>query len=397
MAVLTEVAPASPSVSSVQVQARTRLLAIDALRGLVMLFMMVDHIREIAYAHHAVTDPMNALTIEPALFFTRMTSQICAPVFVALTGLGAYLYGQSHTLRETSMFLLKRGLFLVFLELTFVNQAWAAQHFPPTFWLQVIWAIGLCMIILAGLIHLPHKWQIALGALIVCGHNALDGIVLTPASPFYLPWTVLHQRALYDLGGGVAVKISYPILPWIGVILLGYAIGPWFARGSDPAVRTKRLLTLGAGMIVAFVLIRFANVYGDKPWVHTGDSLRTVMSFLTGTKYPPSLLFLLPTLGLGAILLALFEKIQDGRVVPTLAFLGGAPMFFYLLHLYVLKVLNAVAVGVWGNNQGASFGFDHVWQIWATAAVLIVPLYLPSRWFAGFKQRRKDIWWLRYL
>ena len=381
----------------VHAQARTRLLAIDALRGLVMVFMLVDHVREIVYAHHAVTDPMNALSIEPALFFTRMTSQICAPIFVALTGLSAFLYGQSHTKRETSVFLLKRGLFLIALEFTLVTGAWAAQHWPPTFWLQVIWAIGLSMIALAGLLHLPRAWQIGVGAAIVAGHNLLDGIVLTPASPFYLPWTILHQRALFDVGGGVAIKISYPVLPWIGVILLGYAIGPWFARGSDPALRMKRLLILGGSMIAAFVLIRFANVYGDHPWTHTGDSLRTTMSFLSATKYPPSLMFLLPTLGLGLILLALFEQVQEGQVVPTLAFLGGAPMFFYIMHLYVLKVLYFIAVAVFGMNQGATFGVEHVWAIWLIALVLLPPLYIPSRWFAGFKQRRRDIWWLRYL
>ena len=399
MANIAGVEPIAGSVArtDAQAQARTRLLAIDALRGLVMVFMLVDHVREIVYAHHAVSDPMNALTIEPALFFTRITSQICAPIFVALTGLSAYLYGQSHSQRETSVFLLKRGLFLIALEFTLVNGAWAAQHWPPTFWLQVIWAIGLSMIALAGLLHLPRAWQLGVGAVIVAGHNLLDGIVLTPASPFYLPWTVLHQRALFDIGGGVAIKISYPVLPWIGVILLGYAIGPWFARGSDPALRMKRLLALGGSMIAAFVLIRFANVYGDHPWTHTGDSLRTVMSFLSATKYPPSLMFLLPTLGLGLVLLALFEQIQEGRLIPTLAFLGGAPMFFYLLHLYVLKVLYFIAVAVFGNNQGASFGVDHVSAIWLIALVLLAPLYVPSRWFAGFKQRRRDIWWLRYL
>jgi uncharacterized membrane protein len=383
--------------AGVQAQARTRLLAIDALRGLVMIFMLVDHVREIVYAHHAVSDPMNALTLEPALFFTRITSQICAPIFVALTGLSAFLYGQSHTKRETSVFLIKRGLFLIALEFTLVTGAWAAQHFPPTFWLQVIWAIGLCMIALAALIHLPRAWQLGLGALIVCGHNLLDGIVLTPDSPFYIPWAVLHQRALFDLGGGMMLKISYPVLPWIGVILLGYAIGPWFARGAHPSTRMKRLVVAGASMILAFVVIRFANVYGDKPWVHTGDSLRTVMSFMAATKYPPSLIFLLPTLGLGLILLALFERAQEGRPVPMLAFLGGAPMFFYILHLYVLKALYFIALAVFGPNQGATFGVDNVASIWLIAVLVLIPLYLPSRWFAGFKQRRRDIWWLRYL
>jgi uncharacterized membrane protein len=377
--------------------ARTRLRSIDALRGVVMLFMLVDHVREVFYAHHAVTDPMNALTIEPALFFTRITSQVCAPVFVFLTGLSAWLFGQSHTKAETSMFLVKRGAFLLLLELTLVGFAWAAQTIPPTFWLQVIWAIGLCMIILAGLIHLPRTWQIGLGALIVCGHNLLDPIHLTPESSFFIPWAMLHQRDVIELGAGMVAKTTYPILPWIGVILLGYVAGPWFGKTADPDVRRRRLLIWGVGLLVGFVLIRFANVYGDKPWVDTGDALRTTMSFLALTKYPPSLLFLMPTIGIGLLLLAAFEAMDSQRPIAWLALLGGAPLFFDILHLYVLKVLYFSAVGVWGLNQGKSFGFDNVGMLWLTAAVLAPLLYFPARWFAEFKQRRRDLWWPRYL
>jgi len=374
-----------------------RLLSIDALRGLVMLFMLVDHVREIVYAHHAVTDPMKALTIEPALFFTRLTSQLVAPIFIVLAGLSAYLYSQSHTKRETSYFLATRGLFLLFLEFTLVTGAWAAQHFPPTFWLQVIWAIGLCMLALAALLHLPRTWQLVLGTVIVCGHNLLDGIVLTPDSVFHLPWAVLHQRAAFDVGAGVVIKISYPVLPWIGVILLGYAVGPWFARGSDAGARMRKLTILGWTMLLAFLIIRFANVYGDQPWANTGDGLRTVMSFLAATKYPPSLMFLMSTLGIGLILLSYLERVQESKGVRMLALMGGAPMFFYVWHLYLLKILNAIAVAIWGHNQGTGFGFDNVSMIWLTALVLITPLYIPTRWFAALKQRRRDIWWLKYL
>lgn len=376
---------------------RTRLQNIDALRGVVMLFMAVDHVRETFYAYHAVTDPMSALTMEPALFFTRITSQLCAPIFVFLTGLSAYLYGQSHSKRETSAFLLKRGAFLVFLEFTVVGFAWAAQTYPPTFWLQVIWAIGLCMIVLAALIHLPRGWQVALGVAIVCGHNLLDPIVLTSSSPFYGIWGVLHQRALFHFGGGVVVKTSYPILPWIGVILLGYAVGPWFGRGSDPVARRRALLSWGAALLVGFVTLRLANVYGDKPWVHTGDALRTTMSFLALTKYPPSLLFLMPTIGIGLLLLVAFERLDGERPIAWLALLGGAPMFFYIVHLYVIKVLYWSAVAVFGLNHGAYFGFESVATIWLAAAVLVLAVYFPTRSFAAFKQRRRDLWWPRYL
>ncbi|MFT3964756.1 MAG: heparan-alpha-glucosaminide N-acetyltransferase domain-containing protein [Sphingobium sp.] len=377
--------------------ARTRLIAIDALRGLVMLFMLVDHVRETWFLHMQVSDPVNAHMADPALFFTRLLSTFCAPVFVALTGLSAWLYGQSHSKAEVSSFLLKRGLFLIFLELTFVGFAWTAKFPPSTFWLQVIWAIGICMIILSAMIYLPHKAQIALGLLIVCGHNLLDRIELTPDQPFFPIWAILHQRAVIDLGGGMMAKTTYPILPWIGVILLGYATGPWFAKNSDPTTRTRRLALLGAGLIIGFILIRFANIYGDKPWFHAETPLRTVMSFLALTKYPPSLLFLMPTIGFGALMLALFEKLQDHRAMPMLAMLGGAPMFYYLLHLYVLKALYLIALAIYGPTKGTVFGVDNVSTVWIWVAILIVPLYLPTRWFAGVKQRRKDIWWLKYL
>ncbi len=388
---------ATQSAAVPAVQTRTRLLAIDALRGFVMLCMLVDHVRETFFLHRQVTDPMDALTISPDLFLTRMVSEICAPVFILLTGLSAYLYGQSHSPRETSAFLLKRGLFLVFLELTFVCFAWTAEFPPKTLWLQVIWCIGICMMALAVLLHLPRPWQIVIGAAIVFGHNLTDGIVLGPDSPFFVPWSILHQRVFIDLGGVTRARTTYPVLPWIGVILLGYAMGPWFAKTVDTKTRTERLMKWGIGLIVAFFVIRYLNFYGDKPWVHTGDTVRTLMSFFSARKYPPSLMFLLPTLGLGLVLLAWFEKIQDARAMPMLATLGGAPMFFYLLHLYVLKALYLIAFAVWGANQGKYYGFDHLSGIWLWWLLLVVPLYIPVRWFARLKQRRRDIWWLKYL
>ncbi len=379
-------------------KARTRLLSIDALRGLVMVFMVVDHVRETWLLHLTLGDPVNALAVAPPLFFTRLTSTICAPVFVALTGLSAWLYGQSHSNEETSIFLLKRGLFLMVLEVTLVGSAWSTVGFlPPTLWLQVLWAIGVSMIALAGLLHLPRSWQFALGLVIVCGHNLLDGIVLPPNSHWFVPWALIHQRDVIQLGHGYVVKTSYPVLAWIGVILLGYWAGPWFAKGSDPEARIRHLLILGASMIAAFVVLRWLNVYGDKPWfVVPGDELRTVMSFLATTKYPPSLLFLLPTLGFGALMLAVFEKYEGSKIIPLLSVLGGAPLFFYVMHLYTLKALYWTAFSIWGPTKGMVFGVDSVAWVWLWAVILIGALYFPTRCFAGLKQRRRDIWWLKY-
>ncbi|MBP5077656.1 DUF1624 domain-containing protein [Pseudomonas chlororaphis] len=378
-------------------KANTRMLAIDALRGFVMLCMLVDHVRETFLLHRQVSDPIDALSVAPELFFTRLLSEICAPVFIFLTGLSAWLYSQKHSLGQTSVFLLKRGLFLVFLELTFVCFAWNAEFPPKTLWLQVIWCIGICMIVLAGLLHFKRGWLIVLGVAIVAGHNLLDDVVLGPESPFFVPWSILHQRVFIDITEFTRARTTYPVLPWIGVILLGWAIGPWFGKEVQPAARISRLFKVGVGLLLAFVFIRYLNVYGEKPWVQTGDALRTFMSFMSAKKYPPSLMFLMPTLGLGLILLAYFEKVQARWSTAQLAIYGGAPMFFYLLHLYVLKALYLVAVAIWGTNQGTYYGFDNLSGVWLWSLILGVLLFFPTRWFAGLKQRRRDIAILKYL
>ena len=372
------------------------MLAIDALRGLVMLFMLIDHVRETFFLHAQVGDPMDPLNTPPELFFTRISSMVCAPVFIFLTGLSAWLYGQSHSRKEVSTYLLKRGVFLVFLELTLVNFAWNATLIPPTLWLQVIWAIGLSMIALAALIHLPRAGLVLLGFVIVCGHNLLDGIVLTADSAYFEIWSILHQRAFLDITEYTRARTTYPILPWIGVIALGYCAGPWFAREADPAQRARRLLAWGVGLLLGFVLLRYLNLYGDKPWAVMESGLRTFMSFMSLTKYPPSLLFLMPTIGVGLVLLAWFQKLEGQRLLKVLAQYGGAPMFFYVLHVLVLRALYLIAEQIWGLNQGAYYGFDNLLGVWLWAVVLGAVLYFPTRWFAQLKQRRRDIAWLKY-
>ena len=379
-----------------QATARTRVRSIDALRGFVMVVMLLDHVRENWFLHMQVSDPVDALTIDPALFFTRLASAICAPVFIALTGLSAYLYNQGHGPQETAAFLVKRGVFLMVVDVTLITLAWTVKM-PPTIWLQVIWCIGICMIALAALMRLPRGALIALGLAIVCGHNLLDGIRLAPGDAWFIPWAMLHQRDLISLPFGAVARTSYPVLPWIGVIALGYGLGPWFDRSVDALVRQRRLLILGIGMLAAFVILRALNMYGDKPWVHTGDALRTAMSFLALTKYPPSLLFLLPTLGLGAVLLALFERAKDASWVAVLSVFGGAAMFFYILHMYVLRALYHAAYAIWGPDHGTVYGVDSIVWVWLWYVALLVPLYFPTAWYSRLKARRRDIAWLKYL
>lgn len=376
-----------------------RIASMDALRGLVILFMLLDHVRETFYLHHQVADPMAVDATAPGLFFSRLLAHLCAPVFVFLAGLSAFLYGarQPDPQGAASAFLFKRGLFLVTLELTVMNFAWTFQFPPATVYLQVIWAIGLSMVALAALVWLPRPAVIALGLLLVGGHNLLDGVHFPAGHALHMPWAVLHERAWLELEGVMRLRTSYPVLPWVGVIALGYAAGPWFVAAADAALRRRRLLVWGGTLLAGFVLLRALDVYGERPWAPAGDALRTAMAFLNVTKYPPSLLFVMLTLGVGLLLLRALEGRLPPRVLAALAAFGGAPMFFYVLHLFVLKLLYLAALGLWGANHGALFGFDALWMVWLTTAALAVALYPAARWFGALKARRRDVRWLKYL
>lgn len=377
---------------------RQRLLSIDALRGLVILFMLLDHVRETFLLHRQVTDPMSLDSTEPALFASRTLAHLCAPVFVLLTGLSAWLYGQKYTgRRDVSAFLFKRGLFLVVLEFTLVNFAWTFQLLPSVIYLQVIWAIGISMIALAALVWLPRPLLIALALVIIGGHNLLDGLHFDPGSALHVPWTILHERSWIEVSDTLRLRTTYPVLPWIGVIALGYGLGPWFANATLPAVRQRHLLFGGVGALAGFVLLRALNGYGEKPWQAYDSGMQTLMSFFNVTKYPPSLLFLALTLGIGLLLLLAFERAGHRRWINVLAVFGCVPMFFYLLHLYVLKVLYVACVALFGLNHGNYFGFDSIGAVWLMALVLPLALYPPVHWFARLKARRRDLAWLKYL
>jgi uncharacterized membrane protein len=374
-----------------------RLLSIDALRGLVILFMLLDHVRETFLLHRQVADPMGIETTEPALFFSRTLAHLCAPVFVLLTGLSAYLYGEKHQGKsDVSTFLFKRGLFLVVLEFTLVNFAWTFQLPPSVIYMQVIWAIGVSMIALGILVWLPRPVLFVVGALIVAGHNLLDGLHFPVSSSLHVPWAILHDRGWIEVSEQLRLRTSYPVLPWVGVIALGYCIGPWFAGAACVNSRQRKLLVAGSGVLLGFFALRLANGYGEAQWVAYEGTIQTLMSFFNITKYPPSLLFLALTLGVGLLLLLGFERAQQRKWINTLAVFGAAPMFFYLLHLSVLTVLYLISVAAFGLNQGNYFGFDSIWAVWVTALILAASLYLPVRGFAAFKARRRDIGWLKY-
>ncbi len=375
-----------------------RLLSIDALRGLVILFMLLDHVRETFLLHRQVSDPMDIASTEPALFFTRTLAHLCAPVFVLLTGLSAWLFGEKYAGKaDVSAFLFKRGLFLVVLEFTLVNFAWTFQLPPSVIYLQVIWAIGLSMIALSLLVWLPRWLLLTLSLTIIAGHNLLDAVHFPVESALHVPWAILHDRGWIDVSDTLRLRTSYPLLPWIGVIGLGYALGPWFARGVEAGLRQWQLLIAGSAGLLGFVGLRLINGYGEKPWAVGDTSVHTLMSFFNITKYPPSLLFIALTVSAGLLLLLAFERLQDRRWIRWLTVFGSAPMFFYLLHLYTLKVLYLIGVALFGLNQGSYFGFSSVVAIWLAAVILAIGLFPAVRWFSALKARRRDIAWLKYL
>lgn len=365
----------------------SRIASIDILRGLVMLIMLLDHVRERFFYHHQVSDPMVLSDVAPSLFFTRLAAHLCAPVFVFLTGLGAWLYAHpsGKAPRSPKSFLLNRGLFLVLLEITLVNFLWFGSF--QTIYLQVIWAIGLSMIFLAFCSGMPRHLLGLFGLVIVFGHNALSFVEFSPGEWGYTSWAIFHDRGFLIDTDWLRIKASYPILPWMGVILCGYWMGPLFGKEVSQQKRISTLVYFGLGSFLVLAILRGTNSYGETlPWKVQESITLTVMDFLNFTKYPPSLDFILLTLGIGFLLLAGFEK-NTWKPMEVLRIYGNAPMFFYILHLYVLLVLYTLFNSIFGPTQGKLFGFEHLWQVWTLAVILGFGLYFPTRWFGKLKRR----------
>ena len=366
-----------------------RIVSVDILRGLVMVVMALDHTRD--FFGNGAFNPRDVS--EPALFLTRWITHLCAPSFVFLAGLSAFLYGRGRSIAETSRFLFTRGLWLILIEFTIVRIAWSFDlAFGGTLAGGVIWVIGASMVALAALVWLP-RWAILAGALaMIAGHNLLDG--LRPegfggAAPL---WHVLHQRGSIHLTEGVRFYVLYPLIPWVGVMAAGYALGPMMALGADE--RKRVLLKLGTAITIGFVLLRATNLYGDPaPWKVQETWLATLLSFLNCEKYPPSLLFLMMTLGPALMLLGAFEQAR-GMFARFLAVFGEVPFFCYVVHLYLIHGL-AVATGfamtgALACNPEVGLSLAGIYIVWL---IVIVLLYPVCRWFAELKQRGTGWWW----
>ncbi len=384
---------------STPASAAGRIASIDIMRGLVILLMMVDHVRERFFQHTRTGDPMFD-TIEPDLFFTRLLTHFCAPMFIFLAGVSTWLYANSGEgpPRSPTRFLLERGLVIIAIEVVLYRLVWV-DSYPDYLFLQVLFAIGMCMIALALVSRLNYWLLGALGLVIVFGHHLLAPLHFEDPGLAKLLWTVLYEPGdLFELGG-VTVSLSYPVLPWFGVILLGYFAGPLYAPTLSSVTRQRSLLMAGLVCLLLLAVLRGFNLYGEAdPWLVKATALETLMSFLNYTKYPPSLNYLLFTLGFGLPLLAAFESLQKPvSLLKVLEVFGSVPMFVYVVHLYVLLAAYWVAILIVGPTHGDRFGLSSVPWIWFGALALTIGLYPVAKAFAAYKHREKlNKPWLSY-
>ncbi|MEO8472452.1 MAG: heparan-alpha-glucosaminide N-acetyltransferase domain-containing protein [Chryseolinea sp.] len=383
----------------------TRIESIDLLRGLVMIIMALDHVRDYFHADAFLFNPTDLTKTNVALFFTRFVTHICAPVFVFLAGTSAFMVGQRKGRRELSFFLVKRGTWLIVLEFTFVNFGWLFNAEFPLLLVIVIWTLGISMIALAGFIHLPFAGVAITGALLVFGHNLLDNVHF----PGSMLWSLLHEQNVYH-AGRFTIFVAYPILPWIGLMLLGYCFGTLYQPSFDGERRKQLLLRMAAGCIALFVVMRLINGYGDPiPWSSQSNPVFTILSFFNVNKYPPSLAYVLITMAPAFLFLAFAEN-WKGKFASGVTSLGRVPMFYYIIHIYAIHILAmfaAMATGfsasdmtfnawVTDSPKLKGYGFS-LWTVYLVWIVLIIALLPLCKWYDHYKQRNREKWWLSYL
>jgi uncharacterized membrane protein len=385
---------------------KKRIDSIDILRGIIMIIMALDHVRDYFHIDAVTGNPTDMATTTAFLFFTRWITHYCAPNFVFLAGTAAFLTGQKKTKKELSVFLFKRGLFLILVDLIIFNLLLTFDPFYHTIGLAVIGVTGFSMVLLAVLVFLPLRTLFVIGLVLVAGHNYLDRFNAADIMHGNLLYGFLHQQHITPLTNGHMIFIFYPWLPWPGVMILGYCMGSWFAKTVDAEQRKKYLLRTGIITTLAFLIIRYINVYGDlAPWAMQKNATYTVLSFFNTTKYPPSLLYLCMTIGPGLIVLAFLENAKAAWTKIVVIY-GRVPMFYYLLHFFLIHFLCAVIFFANGHSfaeadtgemwfRPENFGYPlwAVYLIWISVVAFFYPL---CKWYSKYKATH-DYWWLSYL
>lgn len=392
-----------------------RIESIDMVRGLAMVIMALDHVRDYFHITANTDDPLNLATTSPALYFTRWITHFCAPVFVFLSGTSVYLQSLRKTPKELGVFLLKRGLWLILMEWTLVAFAWTFNTNFNIIPFQVIWAIGISMFILGLLIlaRLSYRVLLVLGLIIVFGHNLLDIPESRPGFQAGFWWDLLHHGVfrIYPITGNHVALLVYPFVPWTGLMILGFCAGKLFSPRFTPEQRKKILLRTGLGLIAFFAVLRYSNVYGDPvDWTRQDSPFYTFLSFMKVNKYPPSLLYHSITIGPALVLLACIEQVRN-RFTGIMVTFGRTAFFYYILHLYLIHILAAIFFFARGHSfadakivgvnfpfmyvmPGEGYGLPVVYGVWLLVVVLLYPL---CKKYDRYKTAHKEKWWLSYL
>ena len=382
---------------------KTRIQSIDLLRGIVMIIMALDHSRDfIHYGNSIDQAPMDFASTNPVLFMTRWITHFCAPVFVFLSGTSIFLYGsKGRTKNQVAFFLFSRGFFLMLVQIFLMSLLWNATL--SVIDLQVIWAIGLCMVCLSVLQFLPYQILLGIGVLIFFGHNLLDAVkVDSPVWKSFI-WAVIHQESEFRFTDNLIVYVSYPSLSWLGLMILGYAAGKLYLPQTNPNYRRKLLRTVGLLSIVLFIVIRWINVYGDlHQWQPQRSPLFTFFDFIKPTKYPPSLLYMLMTMGPALIMLSYVENITVKGIWAKIIVFGKVPFFYYVLHVALIHSIAFAIFFASGHTvneldfhrEGAlPYGSGHpLWLVYAIWIIAICILYFPCRWYSKYKATHKHLW-----
>jgi uncharacterized membrane protein len=392
--------------STIALPGKQRIDSIDLLRGLVMIIMALDHVRDFFHIAAVTGNPTDMNTTTPVLFFTRWITHFCAPVFVFLTGTGAFLAGRKMTKQAFSRFLFTRGLWLIAIELVVMNFIFSFNPGYNVLAVQVIWVIGWSLIILSVLHRLPLKVLFIIGLILAAGHNLLDQFNTQPGQPQVLWWGLLHQQYFNNVIPNHAVFVLYPLIPWPGVMLLGYCMGTLFVKEFEPAKRRKWLVNAGLLVTLAFVVLRWINIYGDPSlWATQRSWVYTFLSFFNTTKYPPSLLFLCMTLGPALLVLAALETAK-GKWKDFVVVYGRVPMFYYLIHFFLIHFIcmivfftngHTVTEGMkgffWFRPDDFGYSLGVVYLIWLA---LVIGLYPLCKRYSEYKAGHIQ-WWLSYL